>query len=301
LIFADIYKFGILFAALALLFGGSVPAIAQQIDRPGLQATCDRQGILTQLSRANVVYLAETHDSKADHQAQLELIQALYSQNSKIAIGLEMFQRPFQGVLDQYLAGQLTEVDLLVQSQYTQRWGFSWQFYAPILRFAKQHQLHLIALNTPTEVTRKVGQVGLKGLAPDDLKFIPPLKDIDISNTVYREQARQIYQQFHQGTSASDNFEHFFQAQVLWDETMAAAIAEFLKKYPDHKVIVLAGKGHIADGHGIPDRVARRLQAAIPDFNQHSVWLNPDPADTSLSASTANSFWSQAACRQGGN
>ncbi len=40
---------------------------------------------------------------------------------------------------------------------------------------------------------------------------------------------------------------------------MAEKIAEFVKANPDYQVVVLAGKGHIIYGYGIPSRVERRL------------------------------------------
>jgi uncharacterized iron-regulated protein len=67
-----------------------------------------------------------------------------------------------------------------------------------------------------------------------------------------------------------DRFERFFQAQVLWDETMADRIA---RSAPTAQVIVLAGQGHLIYGYGIPDRVARRQ----PGIRQTVILLSPDP------------------------
>ena len=58
------------------------------------------------LSDANVIYLGEQHDRHSDRQKQLEIIQALYRRNPQLAIGLEMFQRPYQQYLDAYIAGK---------------------------------------------------------------------------------------------------------------------------------------------------------------------------------------------------
>jgi hypothetical protein len=69
--------------------------------------------ILPELASSNVIYLGETHDSELDHQNQLKIIQELYKRNPKIAIALEMFQRPYQGVVDEYLAGKITEEELV--------------------------------------------------------------------------------------------------------------------------------------------------------------------------------------------
>jgi uncharacterized iron-regulated protein len=238
--------------------------------------------ILPELAQADVVYLGETHDNPEDHQTQLEIIQKLQQRNPKIAIALEMFQRPYQNVLDRYLAGQVSEQELLEQSEYNQRWGFPWRYYGPILRFAKEKQLPVIALNTPTEVTRKVAREGLESLTTKQRQFIPPFSEIRTDNAEYRQlivKAFQRHQAAAHGSSADES--RFFLAQVLWDETMAEEIAKSLKANPDYQVVVLAGQGHIIYGYGIPSRVARRLNDK--QLVQRSVLLSPPkeaPVDT---------------------
>lgn len=248
--------------SLGIFFLYTTPACAQNTSTPSQQEQqqLTQQQILQELQKADVVYLGEKHDSSEDHKAQLKILQALYQQNRKIAIAMEMFQRPFQDVLDQYLAGKITEAQLVEQSDYEKRWGFPWEYYAPILRFAKAHELPVLALNTPTEVTRKVARNGLESLTTDERKYIPPLSEIRTDNAEYRQMIQSIYEQHHQvGHGNSNSFERFFTAQVLWDETMAETIAQFLKANPDYQVVVLAGKGHIVYSYGIPSRVARRL------------------------------------------
>lgn len=218
-----------------------------------------QETILAALADRDVVYLGETHDSAADHQAQLEIVQDLGEQGD-IAIALEMFQRPFQPVLDAYLAGELSEDELIAQSEYETRWGFDWEFYAPILRYAKANQIPLIALNTPAEITRQVAREGLASLNGEDFRFIPPVAEIDLSNASYRALIQAVFDA-HGGHGNSDGFENFFAAQVLWDETMAEGVVRQLEAEPDRQVIVLVGEAHVGYGYGIPDRVRRRLPA----------------------------------------
>ncbi len=268
----------------------ALPAYSQTISSPQTQQSYSAPEVFQQLAKVNVIYLGETHDSPEDHQAQLEIIQELYRRNRKIAIAMEMFQRPYQGVLDRYLAGKITETQLIEQSEYKKRWGFSWEYYAPILGFAKEKKLPVLALNTPSEVTRKVARQGLASLTPAERRYIPPEAEIRTDNTEYRQMVQQAFQQ-HQvaGHGSSANFERFFTAQVLWDETMADAIAQFLKTHPDYQVVVLAGQAHIVYGYGIPSRVARRLGNKIV---QRSILLNPaeeDPAKTDKAI--ADYFW----------
>ena len=256
-------------------------ATAEPMANPQPQQTYTNQEILQQLVKARIVYLGETHDSTADHQAQLKIIQEMQRQNPKIAIAMEMFQRPFQSVIDNYLAGKLTEEQLVEQTEYNQRWRFPWELYAPIMRFAKENKLPVIALNTPSEVTRKVASQGLESLTAEDKKYIPPISEIRTDNAEYRQLLLEVYQQ-HQKSALGNStaFERFLQAQVLWDETMAESIAQFVKTNPDYQVVVLAGKGHIIYGYGIPSRVERRL--GVGNVKVRSILFN-SPTDTPLS------------------
>lgn len=277
--------------SLGLILFWSPPAPAQRITSPPATGNLSREVVLSELATAAVIYLGETHDSPQDHEAQLDIIQSLYKQQPKLAIALEMFQRPYQPALDRYLRGEITDAQLQNQSQYDQRWGFPWKYYAPILRFAREKNLPLIALNTPTEVTRKVARQGLERLDPADQQWIPPLGEIDTQQPNYRQRLQEIYQESHHGSGSADSFEQFFQAQVLWDETMAAAIAEFLKTHPDFLVVVLVGQGHVIYGDGIPSRVARRMSQLPQPFQQIILLLNPPDLGADASRPAADYFW----------
>ncbi|MBE9070858.1 ChaN family lipoprotein [Leptolyngbya cf. ectocarpi LEGE 11479] len=262
-------------------------AIAQttQTTDPALQSTQpSNQDILADLVQADVIYLGETHTDEADHIAQLDIITAMHQARGDIAIGLEMFQRPFQSVLDQYIAGEITEADLVEQSEYETRWGFDWELYAPIIRYAQANQIPLIALNTPREITKKVAREGLTSLTGPDLEHIPPLTDIDTSNENYQAMLAQVFSQHGGHGNSGPSFENFFAAQVLWDETMAASVADFVTDAPNTQVLVMAGEGHIVYGFGIPSRVERRLG---DDLVAYSVLLNP----TSTAPELADFFW----------
>lgn len=246
--------------------------------------------VLQQLAqRSQVIYLGELHSRPEDHQAQLEIIRALHQQQPKLTIAMEMFQRPYQSVLDRYLKGEITEAQLVELSQYRRRWGYPWELYAPILRFAKDQGLPVLALNTPTEVTRKVGRQGLASLSVVDRRFIPPLSEIRTDDPPYRQRIRQVFDEIHQGKGNSDRFERFFQAQVLWDETMAERIAQSLKANPDRLVVVMTGQGHVLFGDGIPSRVARRMGSR--PFSQSIILLNPTPDLPKGERPIADYFW----------
>lgn len=282
---------------LGLFLACALPTIGWQLISASSAVSVEQKTLLDQLADVQVVYLGETHNSVADHKAQLAIIQGLFERQPKLTIAMEMFQRPFQEPINRYLAGEITEAQLQKETEYRQRWGFDWEFYAPVLRFAKQHQLPVVALNTPTEITKKVGRQGLESLTPEDYTFIPPLADIDLSNTAYRQKLKTIYEQFHHGPPSEEGFERFFSAQVLWDETMAEKIAQTVRQQPDQLVVVIAGKGHIEQGYGIPDRVERRLSKPAEidaSFRQSSVYLNPTADARKIeNPPAATHFWTQ--------
>jgi uncharacterized iron-regulated protein len=236
-----------------------------------------QQQILQSIAPANIIYLGEIHDSASDHADQLAILEYLHAAKPQLAIGLEMFQKPYQPIIDRYLAGQISEQELVKQTEYQKRWGWPWENYAPLLRLAKERQIPVIALNTPSEILRKVAKGGLESLKSADFKYIPPTAEIDKSNLAYRDLIFASYQQHKaQATLTSPDFDRFHTAQLLWDETMAATASEFYRKNPRTQLVVIAGQTHIRYGHGIPSRVARRLSAAKVSAIKKSVILSSD-------------------------
>jgi len=210
--------------------------------------------VIEKTSDKRIVYVGEYHDRFAHHTVQLQVIQALHRKDPKLAIGMEMFQTPFQKVLDDYISGAINEREFLKRSEYFKRWSFDFNLYKPILDFARANKVPVIALNLNREIVEKVSRSGMDSLTDEDRKEIPA--QLDFSDAEYRDRLRQAFSQ-HKSSGERD-FDNFFQAQVLWDETMSRSIDEYLQKNAGQRMVVLAGLGHLAYGSGIPGRVARR-------------------------------------------
>ncbi|MGB5339773.1 MAG: ChaN family lipoprotein, partial [Gammaproteobacteria bacterium] len=189
------------------------------------------------------------------HQTQLEIIRRLHALDPHLVIGMEMFQQPFQNILDDYIAGELDEQEMLRGTEYYRRWKYDFRHYAPILAYAREHGLPVIALNLPVELTDRLSRVGIDGLTAAEHKQLPAA--IDHSDEAYAERLRNIYDQ-HPG-SAGRGFEGFLEVQLAWDEGMAERAAGYLEAHPDEHMVLLAGSGHLAYGSGIPQRLQRRL------------------------------------------
>ena len=214
--------------------------------------------IIERISSKKIIYVGESHDNFAHHNIQLQVIKGLYKKNKKIAIGMEMFQTPFQKVLDEYIAGSLDERQFLKGAEYFKRWGFDYNLYKPIIDFARAEKIPVVALNVRREIVDKVSKGGMDSLSEEEKQVVPA--QMDFSDGYYRDRLKEVFEK-HKGLTERD-FSSFYQSQVLWDETMSQSVDEFLKSNPDYQkdgqMIVLAGSGHLAYGSGIPKRTFRR-------------------------------------------
>lgn len=212
-------------------------------------------GLINQLLKEDVIYIGEHHDDFSSQQMQLALIESLHQRKVKLAIGVEWIQRPFQQHLDDFIAGTINEAEMLRRTQYFSRWGHDYRHYRPILQFARDKGLPLIALNAPSELVHAIMQGGLKSL--DDFYVAQLPEEYFFTNEEYKERLQRIYRQ-HQGLKAP--FSHFYEVQLTWDETMAEQVSRFLESDSETTLVVLAGAGHLEYGDGIPDRVERRTE-----------------------------------------
>jgi uncharacterized iron-regulated protein len=230
--------------------------------------------IVEQLRDKQVVYLGESHTRYEDHLLQLRVVRALYNQDPNLSIGMEMFPRTVQAVLDQYILEQtITEEEFLRQSHYLLKWNFDYRFYQPIINFARLNRIPVVALNLDKELVSKVYlESGLDGLDEKELAAIPD--DLDISMPDYRQRLSSVFRMHSGHNNEQGKLNNFLQAQSLWDETMAESIASYLAANPTHRMAVIAGRGHVDKKNAIPPRVARRLptkQAVILNVEQQEV------------------------------
>lgn len=214
--------------------------------------------VIGSVSDKKIVYVGEVHDVFAHHAVQLDIINGLYEKGRAIAIGMEMFQVPFQKSLDRFIQGKMGEREFLKESQYFERWGFDYHLYKPILDFARTNRVPVIALNTKREIIDSVSKNGIDSLSPEEKKDIPP--HLDFSDTEYRSRLEEVFS-FHE-KSDKKNFDYFYQSQILWDETMSRSIYDYLAANPERTMVVLAGQGHLMYGSGIPKRTFRRNHLA---------------------------------------
>ncbi|MBI5360776.1 MAG: ChaN family lipoprotein [Planctomycetes bacterium] len=204
-----------------------------------------------------VVFVGEIHDNQESHLAQFEVLSELYKKNKNIVIGMEMFERNNQSVLDGYIEGTIDEAAFM---QAYSRWGFDYNLYRPIFEFAKQNKLKIAALNAPKDIVSFVGKNGLTALSAEQRAQIAA--EIDTTNESHKEYVKGRYQAH--GEIKLSEFNLFYQAQCVWEDTMAESVANAYKTASaanaGTQVVVIIGGGHVNFGFGVPDRTKKRIQ-----------------------------------------
>ena len=206
--------------------------------------------VLTDLKKNRIVLVGERHSNRQHHMAQLAVIRALNEAGVRVAVGLEMFRKESQPALDQWIAGKID--DDRFEKIYYDNWNYPWQAYRKIFEYARDHQIPMIGLNVPREITRQVSRNGFKSLSPQQKGKIS-----EVSCIVDQEYMNYIRKAFGGHGHGQLNFIYFCEAQLVWDSAMAVYALDYLKKSPESIVVILTGTGHAQKG-AVPRQIRAR-------------------------------------------
>jgi uncharacterized iron-regulated protein len=239
---------------------------------------------IAKLEKTRVIFMGELHDHQGHHQAQVAVIQALHTAGHEVVVGLEMFRQDDQEVLDQWVAGRLSREELV--EAYHRNWQW-WPLYQPIFETARENGLPLLALNVPREITAQVAREGFDSLTPEQMQeigFVTCRIDPAYEKFIRRTMGAHGHHDF--------DFQHFCEAQLVWDTAMAKRLRQYLDENQRATVVVLAGSGH-AWRYGIPFQLelpAGDYAVLLPEVagradREHSspedadyLWLDTGPA-----------------------
>ena len=111
----------------------------------------------------------------------------------------------------------------------------------------------MLGLNIPYPVARYVGSVGMDNLDP---KLKAQLPEVNLGNAKHRTQFEEAIGFAHGESSMTfENIDKMYQVQCLWEDYMSESCSIYLNRYPDSKLCVIAGLGHVKGRVGIPDRL----------------------------------------------
>jgi len=267
--------------------GIEAAALPYQVVDARTGKSVDELAFWSRLTTARAVCVGEEHRNPHHHWMQLHVVRELIKRlppGTKLALAMEMFQRPFQGVLDDYAAKRIDAAQLRSRSGYDERWGYEYSYYGPTIDAAVGGGAQLLAANAAKELTKKVVHHGLESLLPDEKSRLPELvlDDVahrswfdtlmeDMGGSAAHAQSRPAQADAQKPAAPATSPQHgddddatempsadrIYTVQVIWDETMADTSARWLAANPGGHLILLAGNGHCHDS-AIINRMKRR-------------------------------------------
>lgn len=115
-------------------------------DCDGSWSPISTQQFFSEISQSDILLLGDFHALQQSQKSHLRIMRGLAARRPKI-LAVEFFHSRHQNFLDQFQEGALSEADFLAKTKWESNWGFPWEHYRPILRYAQRHQIRVVGIN----------------------------------------------------------------------------------------------------------------------------------------------------------
>jgi uncharacterized iron-regulated protein len=228
------------------------------------------------LESSDIIYLGEEHHNPYHIEAALKVLDQLVTDGIEPTIGMEMFGWDGQAALDDYVATtQPVTKEFLEEVRWKQNWGGAFEDYAPLVTFARDRRLSVLAMNPPKPLIRRVVKLGLDQ-AKQEPEWAPwgILQENIVDDPAYRDRIVDQLRRCHGGTE--EHFRTMYEASMVRDEGMARTLVirqEELRRENGgsrRMIVSYTGGGHVQYNLPVPKRVARRLGG---DIKQATIYM----------------------------
>lgn len=217
--------------------------------------------LASKLQKYDVVFFGEYHDQSEIHQYELELLEAMYkAKGEKLALSMEMFEADNQSKLNNFLADTLSEENFLAASR---PWPNYRTDYAPLVNFAKENKMPVVAANVPRFLAAHVAKNNgtTAGIDAQYEKWLP--QHTYAPEGAYKEK---FYAQMNSPEApmkmSPQRLAAVYAAQCLKDDKMAESIAAFADAHQDMQILHINGCFH-SDAHL---GTTQKLEALRPEL-----------------------------------
>lgn len=217
--------------------------------------------LASKLQKYDVVFFGEYHDQSEIHQYELGLLKAMYkAKGTKLALSMEMFEADNQSKLNNFLADTLSEENFLAASRPWPNYGTD---YVPLVNFAKEKKMPVIAANVPRFLAAHVAKnnASTEGVEAQYQQWLP--KHTYAPEGAYKEK---FYAQMSSPAAPMkmppQRLAAVYAAQCLKDDKMAESIAAFADAHQNMQILHINGCFH-SDAHL---GTAQKLEALRPEL-----------------------------------
>lgn len=247
--------------SMAMLCLGAGAADAAQFSDAQSGKNLTAAQLASKLQKYDVVFFGEYHDQSEIHQYELELLKAMYkAKGEKLALSMEMFEADNQSKLNNFLADTLSEENFLAASRPWPNYGTD---YAPLVNFAKEKKMPVIAANVPRFLAAHVAKnnASTEGVEAQYQQWLP--KHTYAPEGAYKDK---FYAQMSSPAAPMkmppQRLAAVYAAQCLKDDKMAESIAAFADAHQNMQILHINGCFH-SDAHL---GTTQKLEALRPEL-----------------------------------
>lgn len=247
--------------SMAMLCLGAGAASAAQFSDAQSGKNLTAAQLASKLQKYDVVFFGEYHDQSEIHQYELELLKAMYkAKGAKLALSMEMFEADNQSKLNNFLADTLSEENFLAASR---PWPNYRTDYAPLVHFAKEKKMPVIAANVPRFLAAHVAKnnASTEGVEAQYQQWLP--KHTYAPEGAYKDK---FYAQMSSPAAPMkmppQRLAAVYAAQCLKDDKMAESIAAFADAHQNMQILHINGCFH-SDAHL---GTTQKLEALRPEL-----------------------------------
>ncbi|GAB3288227.1 ChaN family lipoprotein [Hymenobacter tenuis] len=203
--------------------------------------------MLKELAAADVVFFGEQHNDPLAHWLELQVTKDLVRlRQGQLVLGLEMFERDVQPLVDQYITGELDDKAFEEQSR---PWPNYATDYKPLMLLARQQKFRVVGTNVPRRYASQVAKGSLTALdelpASEKAWLVPLPLVVDFELPGYKNMAKM----FGGDAAHAAGVQNIIQAQALKDATMAHSLNQ--ARPEGHLLLHLNGAYHSDNHDGI--------------------------------------------------
>ena len=192
--------------------------------------------LVRQLKETDVLVFGEEHTDTAGHRLEADIFERMLKSYPSSALSLEMFSTDVQPVLDEYLAGLISEKNFIKESR---AWA-NYKDYQPLVELARLNHTAVIGANVASRYSNAVSLGGLEKLntfPAGSKSFLPPLP-VDTATGRYLEKFTETLGGHDMGGMK------IYQTQNLWDASMAWSVVKHTRLARRQKVFHINGRFH---------------------------------------------------------
>jgi len=203
-------------------------------------------------AKTKALFFGEEHNDSIGHVLELKIFKLLHERHGeRLTLSMEMFETDCQLPLNDYLDGFINQERLITDAR---TWA-NYKDYSPLVDYAKEQHIPVIAANAPrryVSLMSKRGPKAVDSLSRDAKDYLAPLP-VKIPTGRYPEKFNEIM-----GGPENVHSPNMFASQCLWDATMASSIYDYYRGNKKGIIYHLCGRFHSDEWLGTVAQLRRK-------------------------------------------